>query len=127
MYGLEIEFCDDLDGDEFRPVLHLAAVSIVRELLSNACRHSKSKNVLLGITEDDGCLYVQVQDWGVGFDPASPAPHKRGLKGIHDLAVWLGGSVRIDSQNGAGTCVTVEVPLSREARSSESAHRRSPK
>ena len=113
--GPEIEFCDDLADDELRPVLQLAVLSIVRELLSNTRRHSRSEKVLLGLTQDGGHLCIQVQDWGLGFDPHSVSPYKRGLKGIRDLAGWLGGTVRIDSQKDTGTCVMVEVPLLPEA------------
>ena len=126
-YTPVIEFCDNLDGNEFRPELQSAIVSIVRELLLNACRHSKSKNVLLGLTQDNGCLYVQVQDWGVGFDPTSVPSHKRGLKAIRDLAGWLGGAARVESQNKAGTCVIVEIPLSQETMPAKPALQRRPR
>lgn len=112
--GPEIEFWDDLATDDLSPELRQAVLSIVQELLLNACRHSKSKNVLLGMAQDDGCLCVQVQDWGIGFDPEPDQPHIRGLKGIRDLIGWLGGTLDIDSHRGKGTCVIVEVPLSKE-------------
>jgi len=115
--GPDIEFCDDLTIGELRPEMQPAVLSIVTELLLNACRHSKSKNVLLGLAQDDGCLFVQVQDWGIGFDfdLKNTRPQNRGLKGIQDLVAWLGGTLAIDSQRGKGTCAIVEIPLSREA------------
>ena len=112
--GPEIEFYDDLTMGELGPELQPALLSIVRELLLNACRHSHSRSVLLGLAQDDGYLCVQVQDWGVGFDPADVSPNKRGLKGIRDLVGWLGGTMEIGSQCGSGTCVVVEIPLSQE-------------
>ena len=112
--GPEIEFCDDLAGGELRPMLQLAVLFIVRELMLNAMHHSRSKRALVGIAHDDGCLFVQVQDWGVGFDPTSVPLDLCGLEGIRDLVRWLGGTIEIDSQLGAGTCVIVEVPLSQE-------------
>jgi len=86
----------------------------VQELLLNACRHSKSKNVLVGLAQDDECLCVQVQDWGVGFDSESNQPHQRGLKAVRSLVARLGGTVEIYSQCGKGTCVMVELPLFRD-------------
>ena len=80
----------------------------------NACRHSRSETVLVGLTQDDKQVCIQVQDWGVGFEPASMGRGKRGLKGVRDLVRGLGGTVEIDSLRGAGTCVIVEIPLSRE-------------
>jgi hypothetical protein len=113
--GPEIELWDDLVVDEeLPPGLQSAMLSIVQELLLNACRHSKSKRVLLGLAQDDGCVCVQVQDWGIGFDSESEQPHKRGLKGVRDLVGWLGGTIDIDSQRGKGACIVVEVPLPRE-------------
>ena len=112
--GPAIEVCDDLTIGELGLEFHAAAFSIVQELLLNACRHSKSENVLLGLAEDKGHVCIQVQDWGVGFDLMNVQRHKRGLKGVRDLVAWLGGSVAIDSQPGMGTCITVEIPLSRE-------------
>ena len=99
---------------KLRPTLQLAVLFIVRELMLNAMHHSRSEKALVGIAHDDGCLFVQVQDWGIGFDPTSVPLDLCGLEGIRDLVRWLGGTLEIDSQLGAGTCVIVEVPLSQE-------------
>ena len=112
--GAEIEFCDDLSSGALRLDFQSAILAIVRELLFNACRHSKSKKVMLGLTQDAGCICVQVQDWGVGFSPVSSKPGNRGLKGIRNLVEWMGGTVKIDSQPGVGTCVMVEVAMPSE-------------
>ncbi|MGO9112007.1 MAG: sensor histidine kinase [Thermoguttaceae bacterium] len=86
--------------------------SVVRELMLNAICHSRSKKALVGIGQGDNCLFLQVQDWGAGLDPDNVPPDKGGLKGIRDLVRRLGGTIDIDSRNGLGTCVIVEVPLS---------------
>jgi carbon storage regulator CsrA len=125
--GPEIEFIDDLVIDKLSPVFQRAVLSVVRELLLNACRHSKSKKALLGLAEDDGYLFLQVQDWGVGFDPANVQPHERGLREIQDMVGRLGGTVRIDSQRGMGTCVLVEVPLLQEPGPDSTARERKPR
>ena len=109
--GPEIEFYDELAAGKLRPELLAAVFFIVRELLLNACRHAKSKNVLVGLAQDDNCVCIQVQDWGIGFDPEMDQPHKCGLKGIREVARRLGGTVDIDSRPGAGTCIVVEIPL----------------
>jgi signal transduction histidine kinase len=112
--GPDIEFYDDLTSGKLRSELQSAVVLIVQELLLNACRHSRSKNVLVGLTRDGGCLCVQVQDWGIGLNPESIQPHKRGLRRIHQLVERLGGTVEIDSHPEMGTCVSVEVPIVQE-------------
>ena len=117
--GPEIEFCDDLAEGELRPTLQLAVLFIVRELMLNAMHHSRSEKALVGVAQDDGCLFVQVQDWGIGFDPESVPLNLHGLEGIRDLVRWFAGTIEIDSQPGAGTCVIVELPPSQETAANE--------
>ena len=112
--GPEIELCHDLDNGELRPALQVPVLCIVRELLLNACQHSKSKQILVGIAQDDTHVYIQVQDWGVGFNSMAVAPNRGGLEEVHHLAQWLGGTVDIDTRIGNGTCVVVEIPLLRD-------------
>ena len=125
--GPEIEFYDDIPIDELPSELQTAVFPIVQELLLNACRHSKSKNVLVGLGQDDDRVCIQVQDWGVGFDPEMVQPHKRGLKGIRQLVQWQGGTVNVDSRPGAGTCIVVEIPLVQETEPSDPASERKPR
>ena len=112
--GPEIELYDDIPINALPSKLETVVFSIVRELLLNACRHSKSKNVLVGLALDDGRISIQVQDWGIGFDTEMIQPHKQGLKGIQQVARWLGGTVDVDSRPGVGTCIVVEIPLSQD-------------
>lgn len=109
--GPEIEFYDDLPIDELPSELQTVLYPIVKELLANACRHSKSKNVLVGLGRDEERLCIQVQDWGVGFDTEMVQLHRHGLKAVQQLVQWRGGTMSIDSRLGAGTCVVVEIPL----------------
>ena len=124
--GPEIEFYDDIPIDELPSELRTVMLSIVKELLSNACRHSKSKNVLVGLGQDDDRVCIQVQDWGVGFVPEMVQPHKRGLKGLRQLVEWQGGTMNVDSRPGVGTCVVVEIPLVRETGTNDPASERKP-
>ena len=112
--GPEIEFYDDIPIDALPPKLQTAVFSVVQELLRNACRHSNSRNVLVGLVQDDERISIQVQDWGIGFDVEKMQPHTRGLKGVQQAARWLGGTVDVDSRPGVGTCIVVEIPLSQD-------------
>ena len=112
--GPEIEFCHDFHDYDLDPLpshLALAAFHIVRECVTNACRHSKSKRMLVGLSRDSNSLCVQVQDWGIGFDPAKTADGCFGLEGVCRRADLLGGTATIQSRPGEGTCIAVELPL----------------
>ncbi|MEN6367788.1 MAG: ATP-binding protein [Thermoguttaceae bacterium] len=125
--GPEIEFYDDVPIDELPSELQAAVFPIVQELLLNASRHSKSRNVLVGLGQDDDRVCIQVQDWGVGFVPEMVQPHKRGLKKIQQLVQWRGGTVNVDSRPGAGTCIVVEIPFVRETEANDPASEQKPR
>lgn len=108
--GPEIEWCLDDGCDELPNHLAVPTLRIVQECLANARRHSMATRVLVGISQDDRSLSIQVQDWGVGFDPDKPCPSCHGLSGIRQRASLLHGTVTIDSRPGEGTCILVELP-----------------
>jgi signal transduction histidine kinase len=59
---------------------------------------------------DDRGLHVSVTDEGAGFDPT--AVHERGIAdSVRRRVEGLGGTTTIDARPGAGTTVTVEIPL----------------
>lgn len=125
--GPEIEFYDDVPIDELPPELQTVVFPIVQELLLNACRHSKSKNMLVGLGQDEGHICIQVQDWGIGFDPERVQLRERGLKALRQLVQWQGGTVDVDSRPGAGTCIIVEIPFLPEPKPSDQMGDRRPK
>jgi signal transduction histidine kinase len=109
--GLDIELNHDIQADRIPPEIETAAFRIVQEALANACRHSKSKEVSVGLTQDNDSLCIQVQDWGTGFDTNDAHPGHYGLEGIRRRVKLLGGIVTIRSHPGEGTCISVELPL----------------
>jgi signal transduction histidine kinase len=58
-------------------------------------------------------LNVQIEDRGRGFDPeaALASPQSSGLIGMRDRVLLLNGHLTIESQPGAGTQITAELPL----------------
>ena len=109
--GPDVELCCDIQPDQIPEHLELAAFRIVQEALANACRHSKSNGALVGLTQDEESLCIQVQDWGVGFDPDGILEGHYGVNGIRQRVKMLHGVVTIHSASGEGTLITVELPL----------------
>ncbi len=110
--GPTIEFSHDVPFDRLPAPLETAVFRIVQEALANATRHSQSKKVRIGLEQSNGYLRINVQDWGIGFDPTEVKEDRFGLQGIRERARLLGGRSTIDSTLGKGTRVLVELPLS---------------
>src|SRR3954447_14422708 len=95
------------------------AFRVAQEALRNAATHSGGRAVELRLERrrDPGgadLLALTVADDGVGFDPAAAAADDRprmGLRLLDDLAGDVGGRIAVTSAPGAGTTVTMEVPV----------------
>ena len=109
--GPEIEFVNHLEPQRFASPLESAVFRIVQESLTNACRHSQSKKVRVELGLAGDRLRIDVQDWGIGFDPDQVNGGHFGLRGIRERARLLGGSAEIKSSPEHGTHVRVELPL----------------
>lgn len=107
----EIEFVHHLDCGRLEPSLENAIFRIVQESLTNAGRYSRSDRLLVRLIQRDGHVRIEVQDWGVGFNPRKVADGHFGLEGIQERARLFGGSAIIKSAPGKGTRVVVELPL----------------
>ena len=79
--------------------------------VTNACKHSKSKKVTVTMTQEEQNVRLEVQDWGIGFDPDSVEEGHFGLEGIRQRVRLLGGRLTIESKAGSGTLVQVVVPI----------------
>ena len=93
--------------------LETAVFRIVQEALTNVARHAGVQEVAVRLWTDDQSLRVQVEDKGAGFDAvkALAACVSNGLSGMRERAELLGGEFTLESEIGAGTRLTVELPL----------------
>ena len=109
--GVDIQYAHDVQFDRLPPPLETAIFRIVQEGLTNACRHSKSRKIRIGLFQQGGRVRVEVEDWGIGFDPRRVARDRFGLDGIRERARLFGGGATIDSAPDQGTRITAELPL----------------
>ncbi|MDB6039158.1 MAG: putative Response regulator/sensory box histidine kinase [Verrucomicrobiales bacterium] len=115
-HGIETRFHDDgqpkpLDED-FRIVLFQA----VRELLVNVVKHARASHAQVLVRRDGDALRVIIEDDGVGFDPAAKQSWSEGSAGFglfstRERLDYLGGQVKIRSNPGEGTRITLLAPL----------------
>ncbi|MBL8380952.1 MAG: PAS domain S-box protein [Burkholderiales bacterium] len=89
-----------------------AVFRIFQELLSNVARHAGATQVEIIVTLEAEMLSITVRDDGRGATMAAfDRPGSFGVLGMRERARHLGGDLRITSQPGAGTRVSLNVPL----------------
>ena len=94
-------------GERFDRGLETAAYFIACEGLTNAVKHADASKIVLSAGRENGRLIVSVADDGAGG--ATPT-RGSGLSGLADRVAAYGGSLRIDSDPGAGTTLIAELP-----------------
>jgi PAS domain S-box-containing protein len=92
----------------------------VRELLFNVVKHSGAKEASVFVGANDSELKLVVEDRGVGFtDPTDglvgDVRRGLGLFGISERLKDLGGELRIESNPGIRTRVTLHVPVGKKS------------
>ena len=92
-----------------------AFLRIIRELVTNAIRHGRAKNVKVAGAIENGKLLFSVSDNGSGFDvrnhPGMAQGHF-GLQGIRERVKKFNGEMKMDSVIGRGTrvCISLTMP-----------------
>jgi signal transduction histidine kinase len=94
----------------------LVLFRIAQEALSNTRRHAQASKAVVQLEVKNTNIKMTVSDNGKGFklperigDLASSG--KLGLAGMQERAQLLGGRLRLQSEPGKGTIVTVEAPV----------------
>jgi signal transduction histidine kinase len=80
-----------------------------QEALANVRRHARARHVTFRLTVDEVDARVEVVDDGEGFDPVTAEGF--GLTGMRDRVRDAGGELDVASSPGAGTRVSVRIPL----------------
>jgi len=85
-------------------------IRIVQEALMNIRRHANAHTVTIKISEDVAGLVVTIIDDGIGFRLEEIPQESLGLRIIHERASCVGATVQIDSVEGTGTLLKIELP-----------------
>jgi signal transduction histidine kinase len=79
----------------------------VAEALTNVAKHAQATEVQVRVRQHDGRLCAEVHDNGVGGARSAAGS---GLAGLADRVAALGGTMRVQSPQGRGTRLEVELP-----------------
>ncbi|MCU0508909.1 MAG: GAF domain-containing protein [Anaerolineae bacterium] len=107
----DIRVFEDLGQEPEVPLqVKEAAYGVVREALQNVVRHAGASELTLRLSQSEGRLRVEVQDDGVGFEPARLGRDTMGMRSMLERAAAVGGSVEVLSRPSGGTVVRGEFP-----------------
>ncbi|WP_429001386.1 response regulator [Xanthomonas arboricola] len=128
--GLALRLAAESDAPTQLVVDSQRLQQILKNLLANAIKFTEHGSVSLSIqAHTPGRVLFKVNDTGIGiaheqteiifeaFRQADGSTRRRyggtglGLSISRDLAQRMGGSIRVDSQPGRGSCFTLELPI----------------
>ena len=87
-------------------------IRTLAEALTNVANHAQAQHVEVNVRMNDKSLLMTIQDDGSGFDASAIPSGHYGILGIKERVRLVNGSVDIQSENGKGTTLKIEVPLS---------------
>ncbi|OPY62102.1 MAG: Oxygen sensor histidine kinase NreB [Syntrophorhabdaceae bacterium PtaU1.Bin034] len=111
--GIRVNFEHTGLGNRRLPIqMETAVYRIIQEALTNVARHAKTGEVTVRLWADNGVVGTQIEDPGIGFDTALVLNNcsTNGIGGMRERAMLLGGHFTVESQPGAGTRLTAELP-----------------
>jgi signal transduction histidine kinase len=83
---------------------------IFKEGVNNMVKHSGCTEAMIRLTMHSAMLRLELTDNGKGFDPAIPS-EGHGLTSLRSRAAALGGVLAIVTAPGAGTAITLDIPI----------------
>jgi signal transduction histidine kinase len=99
-------FPDRVVSGEVRHHLFLA----VKEALNNAVRHGSATEIGFRVSVQEDRLQISIRDNGSGFD-LSGRSNGHGLLNLRNRLENLRGHCELSSSPGAGTTVSLQLPL----------------
>jgi signal transduction histidine kinase len=115
-HGIRYELKSNLKSKELTEIARGCLYRGVCELLWNVVKHSKAIQVKVFICKFSEHIDVCVEDDGMGFDTKRTTLLPVGTGGfglfsIREQLEYLGGGLRIESNIGSGTKITMMLPL----------------
>jgi signal transduction histidine kinase len=89
----------------------LCVYRVAQEALRNVGRHARCGRAAVRLVADGRELTLRVRDQGIGFEVAARRKAGVGLESMRERARLVQARLTVRSRPGAGTAVTVRVPL----------------
>jgi two-component system, NarL family, sensor kinase len=95
-----------------QPQQEMVLFRMVQEILNNAVKHSKAKNIAVVLTYTAASATLTITDDGIGFDTATLNASKTGigLSSLYQRAAIIQAVIQVQSAPGKGTVITIVLP-----------------
>ena len=108
---LTVDVQSSIGDERLSPAIETALYRIVQEALTNVLKHASAARVTVRLSRDQDSVVLVVQDDGEGFEPGRVRGGGLGLVGMRERVALLGGRLVVESSEGAGTMLKIEVPI----------------
>lgn len=115
-YGLEVSVLSGEDLNGMDDPIRIVVFQTVRELLFNVVKHAETSAAAIQLAHHNHSGRITVSDEGKGFNPQAILHDPQAAHGLLVVKERLGlmdGKMEIHSAPGAGTRITIEIPLQR--------------
>lgn len=114
--GIETTLVGGESGEVLSRQTQEVVFTIIEEALSNARKHAKPTQIEVKLWQESDLFIARIADDGVGFNLQDVQQDydtrgSLGLLNMQERAERIDGSLRIDSAPGAGTTITLILPL----------------
>ena len=88
---------------------------VVQEAISNIQRHAQAQTASVTLDFGDAQLTIEIQDDGIGFEQPEKlvtyaTQGRLGIIGMEQRILAIGGTLRVHSSPGSGTCLQAHIP-----------------
>jgi signal transduction histidine kinase len=109
--GIEVDLVPRLGKARLPSDIETTLYRITQEALTNVLKHAEASHVSIVLTRRDRSVSAVIEDDGRGFGPGEGTEKGLGLLGMRERVALVGGRLDVESSPGAGTTLSVEVPV----------------
>ena len=109
--GISIDLESGLSDERLPSEVETVLYRTVQEALTNVVKHAAAEHVSILLRKTEGAVTAIIEDDGRGFTPESASDGGLGLVGMRERIALVNGRFEVESAEGRGTTLLVEVPV----------------
>jgi signal transduction histidine kinase len=113
---LIIHFAPETAAVELSEAATIHLYRVVQEIIHNTLKHARASQLSIVLKKQKNYLVIASRDNGTGFDHQQKLKQATGLglPSLMNRIHLLNGEFLIDSKEGVGTAITIQIPLDNE-------------